>query len=54
MISGRRARQYVERSLEAGARGYVLKDDIQEIIYGIRRVLEGDVYLSRQLNDEFV
>jgi DNA-binding NarL/FixJ family response regulator len=54
MISGRSARQYVTRSLEAGARGYVLKDDIQEVIHGIRRVLEGDVYLSKQLGDEFV
>lgn len=49
MISGRNARQYVERSLAAGARGYVLKDDIQEVIHGIQRVLEGDVYLSKQL-----
>lgn len=53
MISGRSASQYVKRSLEAGARGYVLKDDIQEVIYGIRRVLEGDVYLSKQLDERF-
>lgn len=51
MISGRSARQYVKRSLEAGARGYVLKDDIQEVIHGIRRVLEGDIYLSKQLGE---
>ncbi|HEX2995379.1 MAG TPA: response regulator transcription factor [Anaerolineales bacterium] len=53
MISGRSASQYVKRSLEAGARGYVLKDDIQEVIHGIRRVLEGDVYLSKQLGEGF-
>lgn len=51
MLSGRRASQYVKRSLAAGARGYVLKDDIQEIIHGIRRVLEGGIYLSKQLDE---
>ncbi len=53
MISGQSASQYVKRSLAAGARGYVLKDDIQEVIYGIRRVLEGDIYLSQQLGEGF-
>jgi DNA-binding NarL/FixJ family response regulator len=51
MISGRSSSQYVKRSLAAGARGYVLKDDIQEVIYGIQHVLEGRVYLSKQLQD---
>ena len=51
MISGRSSSQYAKRSLEAGARGYVLKDDIQEVMYGIRRVLEGDIYLSKQLDE---
>lgn len=54
MISGRSASQYVTRSLEAGARGYVLKDDIQEVIHGIRCVLDGDVYLSKRLGDGLV
>jgi DNA-binding NarL/FixJ family response regulator len=52
MISGRSSSQYVKRSLAAGARGYVLKDDIQEVILGIRRVLEGGVYLSKKLEEE--
>jgi DNA-binding NarL/FixJ family response regulator len=52
MISGRSASQYVKRSLAAGARGYVLKDDIQEVILGIRHVLGGGVYLSKQLDEE--
>lgn len=51
MISGRSASQYVKRALAAGARGYVLKDDIQEVIYGIQRVLEGGIYLSKQLDE---
>ncbi len=54
MISGRSSSQYAKRSLEAGARGYVLKDDIQEVIQGIQRVLEGDIYLSKHLGEGFV
>jgi two-component system, NarL family, response regulator DesR len=49
MISGRSAGQYVKRSLAAGARGYVLKDDLHEVMKGIRRVLKGGTYLSKQL-----
>lgn len=51
MISGRHASQYVKRSLAAGARGYVLKDDIHDVIKGIRRVLNGGIYLSKQIKD---
>lgn len=54
MISGRNASQYVKRSLAAGARGYVLKDDIQEVILGIQRVLEGNIYLSKKLDEEIL
>jgi DNA-binding NarL/FixJ family response regulator len=52
MISGRSAGQYVRRSLAAGARGYVLKDDLQEVMEGIQFVLEGGTYLSKQLKEE--
>ena len=52
MISGRNANHYVERSLAAGARGYVLKDDVQEVILGIRRVLAGGTYLSKRIEKE--
>jgi DNA-binding NarL/FixJ family response regulator len=52
MISGRSAGQYVKRSLEAGARGYVLKDDLYDVMQGIQRVLTGGIYLSTQLNKE--
>jgi two-component system response regulator DesR len=51
MISGRNASHYVQRSLAAGARGYVLKDDIRDVIKGIRRVLNGDIYLSKHIKD---
>ena len=52
MISGRNASHYVKRSLAAGARGYVLKDDIQDVIKGIRSVLKGGIYLSKEIKQE--
>ncbi len=52
MISGRSNGQYVKRSLAAGARGYVLKDDLNDVMKGIQHVLEGGTYLSKQLNKE--
>ena len=43
---------YAERALRAGARGYVMKrETTKEVLTAIRRVLEGDVYVSdRVLN----
>jgi two-component system, NarL family, response regulator DesR len=52
MISGRSGRQYVSRSLAAGARGYVLKDDLNDALSGIQHVLKGGTYLSKQLSKE--
>jgi DNA-binding NarL/FixJ family response regulator len=52
MISGRSATQYVERSMAAGARGYVLKDDFQDVMKGIQRVLMGGMYISQQIKEE--
>jgi DNA-binding NarL/FixJ family response regulator len=51
MISGRNASDYVKRSLAAGARCYELKDDIHDVIKGIRHVLNGDINLSKQIRD---
>jgi DNA-binding NarL/FixJ family response regulator len=52
MISGRSAEQYVSRSMAAGARGYVLKDDLHDVMHGIRCVLKGETYLSKRLKEE--
>ena len=52
MISGRSAEHYVTRSMEAGARGYVLKDDMHDVMTGIRHVLNGGTYLSKRLQNE--
>ena len=51
MISSWNSEQYVKRSLVAGARGYVLKDDVYEVIAGIRHVLDGGTYLSKRIVD---
>jgi len=50
VISGHNTSLYINRSLEAGARGYIVKDDIHDIVEGIQRVLEGGTYLSKQLD----
>lgn len=46
---------YAERSLRAGARGYVNKEEVPEqIINAIRLVLRGRVYLSSRMTDRLL
>ena len=41
---------YAERALRAGARGYVMKREASKnILASIRRVLEGDIYVSERI-----
>src|SRR6476619_1185968 len=41
---------YAERALRAGARGYVMKrETTKEVLTAIRRVLQGDVYVSERV-----
>lgn len=49
MLSGHMLDHYVQRALQAGARGYVLKDHSDEIIEGIQHILKGETYLSKDL-----
>ena len=43
---------YAERSLQAGARGYVMKQESADILLqAIRKVLQGGIYLSGQMSD---
>ncbi len=49
MVSGYMAPHYVTLSMAAGARGYVLKEDIGGILEGIRQVLGGGTYISHAL-----
>ena len=46
---------YAERSLQAGARGYVMKQQETDILLeAIRQVLRGKVYLSERVRDTIV
>lgn len=49
MLSGHGQQHYVERALNVGARGYVLKGDPSELPAAIRSVLRGGQYLSPNL-----
>jgi DNA-binding NarL/FixJ family response regulator len=49
MLSGHTGMQYVTRSLLAGARGYVVKDDITGIVEGIQTIMAGKTYISENL-----
>ena len=51
MISSWNSVTYVKSSLVAGARGYVLKDDVYEVIKGVKSVLEGGTYLSHHISE---
>jgi DNA-binding NarL/FixJ family response regulator len=49
MLSGHLTQSYVKRALDVGASGYVLKDDVNGILEGIRKVLDGEIYVSQAL-----
>ena len=46
MLSGHVSPYYARSSLAAGARGYLVKDQADEILSGIERVLQGEIYVS--------
>ena len=50
LLSGHLSPHYARRSLDAGARGYLVKDHADEILEGIHRVLNGEIYVSEELN----
>lgn len=49
MLSGHVSQHYARSSLAAGARGYLVKDHAEEIIVGIQRVLQGEIYVSEEV-----
>lgn len=51
MLSGHRSSQYARRSLDAGARGYLIKDKADRILEGIQHVLDGEIYVSEEVGD---
>ncbi len=46
---------YADRAIRAGAKGYVMKDDLPETVKkAIRRVLEGKMYLSENMSESLI
>ncbi len=43
------SQHYARSSLAAGARGYLVKDHADEILKGIQRVLQGEIYVSEEV-----
>jgi DNA-binding NarL/FixJ family response regulator len=45
---------YAERAMRAGARGYIMKREVtKQVIVAIRRVLQGQIYLSERMTASF-
>lgn len=51
ILSGHLSRQHARRALEVGARGYLIKDYPLEILEGIPRILNGEIFLSQDLRN---
>jgi DNA-binding NarL/FixJ family response regulator len=51
MLSGYLSAVYVKKALQAGARGYLLKDNYAGIIDGLKRVINGEIYVSKEIGD---
>jgi len=51
MLSGHRSSQYARRSIDAGARGYLIKDHADGILAGIQHVLDGEIYVSEEVGN---
>jgi DNA-binding NarL/FixJ family response regulator len=55
MLSMHDEKLYAERALRAGARGYLIKQEPADIIpAAIRKVLNGKLYLSKNLSSKFL
>lgn len=55
VLSGHEETLYAERVLRAGAKGYISKDESPEhVVAAIRRVLQGETYLSPQMTAKIV
>jgi DNA-binding NarL/FixJ family response regulator len=47
--------EYADRALRAGARGYVMKEDADEVVVeAIRRVLKGEIYVSPVMSSRLI
>jgi DNA-binding NarL/FixJ family response regulator len=50
MLSGYNTIHYLRQALNVGARGYLIKDDPEEILDGLEHVLNGEIYISHHFN----
>lgn len=53
VLSGHLSVEYVQRAMDAGAQGYMVKDNPAGILEGIQRILNGEVYVSKEVRDTF-
>jgi DNA-binding NarL/FixJ family response regulator len=52
IVSAYNTPYYIHRSIEVGARGYVLKDVVrQELVTAVRTLHQGSLYFSKQIAD---
>lgn len=51
ILSGHLSLQHAHRALEAGARGYLIKDNPGGILSGIQHILSGEIYVSEELRN---
>jgi DNA-binding NarL/FixJ family response regulator len=49
VISGHNSPHYVRSALDAGARGYMVKENPIGILEGIRHILDGELYVSKEV-----
>ena len=52
VISGHVSRRYARRAVEVGARGYAVKDSVSGIIEGIHHILNGEIYVSKDIVED--
>ena len=46
---------YAERSLRAGARGYIMKQEaLDKVLVAVRKVLEGEIFVSEQITTKML
>lgn len=53
VLSGHLSPEYVQRALDAGAQGYMVKDNPAGILEGIQHIMNGEVYVSKEVGDIF-
>lgn len=53
VLSGHLSAEYVQRALDAGANGYMVKDNPAGILEGIQHIMNGEVYVSKEAKDSF-